>query len=333
MKKQVLALFAVLSLGTFPAIAQFAPQAPLPGSEGIAAGSPLFKEWASGCTLHRGWLDIADKSLGQPSMGTASDIYGAPHGAVLSLGDSGVAVVTFPHPIVNGQGPDFAVFENGFSNPENDTMAYLELAFVEVSSDGEHFFRFPASSPMQNTTQIDNFTYSNAIYYNNLAGKYKTGFGTPFDLEALKGTPGLDINQVTHVRIVDVVGSIDPQYASRDKDGRIINDPYPSAFASGGFDLQAVGVINSGQPATGIDAVAAGWQLRYYPNPAGNDLIVETQTGGRLQYQLTDVCGRLLRQGAFAGQTRISLAGLSSGLYFMRLDNGREHSVSRIRKQ
>ncbi|WP_118976179.1 T9SS type A sorting domain-containing protein [Taibaiella koreensis] len=333
MKKRLPILVAALALWSIPALAQFAAQVPLPGNEGIAATSTLFKEWASGCTLYRGWLDIADKSQGQPSMGSESDIYGAPHGLVLSLGDSGVAVVTFPHAIMNGPGPDFAVFENGFANPENDSMAFLELAFVEVSSDGQNFFRFPATSLMQNTTQIDNFTYSNAIYYNNLAGKYKTGYGTPFDLEELKSTPGLDVNHITHVRIVDVVGSIDPQYASRDKDGRIINDPYPSVFASGGFDLQGVGVINSDQPSSGIDPVAAGWQLKLYPNPASDVLLLEARSDERLQYQLTDVSGRPLRQGAFERQTRVSLAGLCAGLYFMQLDNGREHAVAKIRKQ
>lgn len=333
MKKIYAGLFLLLALWSTTATAQFELQAPLPGNKGIVDSSYLFKEWASGCTLYRGWLDIADKSLGQPTTGMESDVYGKPHGLVLSLGDSGVAVLTFPHSLFNGPGSDFAVFENGFSDPENDTMAFLELAFVEVSSDGQHFFRFPATSLMQDTAQIDNFTYSDARYYNNLAGKYKSRYGTPFDLEELKGTPGLDVNQITHIRIVDVTGSIDPQHASRDKDGRIINDPYPTVFSSAGFDLQGVGVINSNQPTNGIDALAARLQLQLYPNPAGNYLSVVTTGREKLQYRLTDVSGRQLLQGSFVQQTILTLSGLSSGLYFLRLDNGREHSVSKIRKQ
>jgi hypothetical protein len=313
--------------------AQFAPQVPLPGNEGIIASSPLFKEWVSGCTLYRGWLDIADKSLGQPTMGNPSDIYGPPDADVLSLGDSGVAVVTFPHTIFNGSGPDFAVFENAFADPLNDTMAYLELAFVEVSSDGIHFFRFPASCLMQDTVQLDNFAYSDARFYDNLAGKYLTGYGTPFDLDELKGTPGLDVNQVSHIRIVDVVGSIDPQYASKDKDGRIINAPYPSNFASGGFDLRGVGVISSNMPPAGIDQLAAQAALQLYPNPATDELVIRSNGKENLNYQVTDISGRNLLSGSFRNNIRINISRLLPGMYFVRLDNGREQSVSKIRKQ
>jgi hypothetical protein len=41
-----------------------------------------------------------------------------------------------------------------------------------------------------------------------------------------------------------VVGSLDDRYATYDVLGNKINDPFPTPFASGGFDLDAVGVIN-----------------------------------------------------------------------------------------
>ncbi len=314
------------------ATAQYAPQVPLPGNEGIPESSPSFKEWISGCTLQRGWLDIADKSLGKATVGVESDVYGPPGSNVLSLGDSGVAVLTFNHSIYNGPGPDFAVFENVFADPVNDTMAFLELAFVEVSSDGVNFFRFPATSLMQDTVQIDNFTYTDARLYNNLAGKYLSAYGTPFDLEELKGIPGLDVNKVTHVRIVDVIGTIDPLYATRDKDGRIINAPYPSVFASGGFDLRGLGVINSNVPAS-VNQLTADLQIRLYPNPATNYLAIETNGKTGLNYQVTDISGKSLLQGSFVKNTRIAIDGLAPGIYFVQLDNGKERSVSKIRKQ
>ena len=46
--------------------------------------------------------------------------------------------------------------------------------------------------------------------------------------------------------MVDVVGSIDPMYGTRDSLGNLINDPWPTPFATGGFDLDAVAVL---QPA------------------------------------------------------------------------------------
>ena len=198
--------------------AQFAPQAPVAGHEGIKLTDDRIAEWASGAVFERGPLDIADEGLGYPSYGDSSSPIGYPDGNILSLGDGGHAVVTFEHSIRNGNGPDFAVFENGFADPLNDTMAYLEFAFVEVSSDGVNFTRFPATCNIQDTLQSDNFTYSDARFVHNLAGKYKVQYGTPFDLEELKDISGLDINNITHMRLVDVVGSIDPDYASYDKD-------------------------------------------------------------------------------------------------------------------
>lgn len=315
--------------------AQYAPQVPLAGNEGIADTSSRFRDWASGCTLYRGWLDIADKSLGQPTLGTESNIYGPPGSGLLSLGDSGVAVVTFGHSIYNGAGADFAVFENAFANPENDTFAFLELAFVEVSSDGQNFFRFPASSAMQDTVQIDNFNYSDAHFYHNLAGKYLSRYGTPFDLDELKDKPGLDVDHITHIRIVDVIGSIDPLYASRDQEGNRINDPYPSVFPSGGFDLRGIGVINSNRPPdpTSVNTVINPLQIRIYPNPASDVVQIVARDEAPLLYRLTDISGRQLEQGTIRKSLGIPIGRQAPGLYLLYIGNGREQSVLKVSRQ
>ncbi len=75
-----------------------------------------------------------------------------------------------------------------------------------------------------------------------LAGKYRQGFGTGFDLGLLAGTAGLDIDKVQYVRIVDIVGN----GSARDSAGNVIYDPYPTT-GSAGFDLDAVGVVHFAQ--------------------------------------------------------------------------------------
>ena len=59
------------------------------------------------------------------------------------------------------------------------------------------------------------------------------------------GITNLDINNITHVKIIDVIGSINQSYASYDSQGNIINDPFPTPYETGGFDLDAIGVIHS----------------------------------------------------------------------------------------
>jgi hypothetical protein len=221
--------------------AQFPPQAGLPGSTAIHKDSAIFVGWAKQCQVFRGYIDIQNPSQGLASVGSEQNVIGIADNAVVSLGDSGFAIVTFDYPIQNQPGPDFAVFENGFINANG---AFLELAHVEVSSDGIHFVRFPSISLTDTLSQVGGFGVLDASKIHNLAGKYLLNYGTPFDLEDLKDSSNLNINHITHVKVVDVIGSISPLYRSYDSQGRPINDPYPTPFASSGFDLDAIGVIH-----------------------------------------------------------------------------------------
>ncbi|XZF15330.1 T9SS type A sorting domain-containing protein [Chitinophagaceae bacterium MMS25-I14] len=296
------------------ASAQYAPQAGVAGSTAISQSSSLFTGWATHCDVQRGWMDINNKTLGPVSAGDSSFAVGAPDGFIVSLGDSGVAVLTFAHPLVNGTGPDFAVFENGFANPANAEEAYLELAFVEVSSDGINYFRFPATSLTPDTGQIAGVgTYMNARALNNLAGKYIGTYGTPFDLQDLAGKPGLNVNNITHVRLVDVVGSLGA-HASYDSAGHKINDPYPTAFPTGGFDLDAVGVIN--QANTAVNQVTANTGILVYPNPATDKIIVRLPPATQAVITVADITGKVLQQISGGETTEISLAAYAHGLYY-----------------
>ncbi|MGD9720677.1 MAG: hypothetical protein AB7O59_16260 [Pirellulales bacterium] len=221
----------------------FAPAAGQPGSTAVANNSPTIAAWASGVAeLARGPLDIANPPGGLASFGTGAEALGPATGVatqVVSLGDGGHITLTFAQPIFDGPGFDLAVFENGFSD------TFLELAFVEVSSNGSDFLRFDAVSQTPTATQIGSFSALDPTNLDNLAGKYRAGFGTPFDLAQLAGRSlAVDVNHITFVRIVDVVGAILPAFGSLDSLGTLVNDPYPTAFASGGFDLDGVAALH-----------------------------------------------------------------------------------------
>ena len=227
--------------------AQFAPAQDQPGTTAMHADSSAFVAWATGCVAEPGPMNITNPGAGNAGTGwPASNVIGYPEGTmgVTCLGDGGMATVTFRSPICNREGPDFAVFENGFENAQAPGYWFLELGFVEVSSDGENFFRFPAYSNTQTETQLDGMGCIDPSQIHNLASKYGAMYGTPFDLDEVPDDPLLDKEHITHVRIVDVVGCIDPEYATYDCQGHPVNDPWPTAFASGGMDLDAVGVIH-----------------------------------------------------------------------------------------
>jgi hypothetical protein len=297
---------------------------------GISMSDPNIVAWAVGCEVVRGYINISNPDLGVVTFGSESNAVGEAKssvsgdaGGVVSLGDGGIATLTFDSNsyISNGEGDDFAVFENG-------NASYLELAFAEVSSDGIHFFRFDSVSLTPTNVQVGGLGTLDPTHIHNLAGKHPQGYGTGFDLEELKDVNDLlDVNSITHIRLVDVVGFVEPadfnsdgtvdvldysifaaaygsrigdadwnrdcdihrvwrddvvppyyedpdglidlsdfqvflrkwlngnDYSSDDMYGYQINDPWPTAFwypypgeyyglYSGGFDLDAVGVIN-----------------------------------------------------------------------------------------
>ena len=251
-------------------VAQFAPPAGQDGTTAIHADSTAFVAWASSSSLERGWVNIADTSLGKVSVGSGDFALDKADLSIVSLGDGGQATLGFTVPIINGPGYDFAVFENGFDD------FFLELAFVEVSSDGEQFFRFPATSLTQTETQIETFDILEAQKLNNLAGKYRGGYGVPFDLEELAQIEDLNVNHIVVVRIIDVVGSIANEHANFDTDGNKVNDPWPTSFDSGGFDLDALGVIHNEESNNVTDLTAEGKML-VYPNPFTNNLFMSAK--------------------------------------------------------
>lgn len=287
------------------------------GCDAINYTDNRIKAWATGCTVVRGSRNVSDPDAAPVDYGTEDAGVGPASDNTMnavSLGDGGMATLTFEYPITNGEGYDFAVYENSFDD------YFLELAFVEVSSDGETFVRFPATSLTQTHTQIGSIGQVDATFINNLAGKYRVGWGTPFDLEELRDSANLDINNITHVRIIDVVGSIDPQYGSYDAFGHLVNDPFPTVSHSGGFDLEGVCVLN--QNITGIEEVSES-SMKLYPNPANNRarLTIAPQAN-RNEAVLYDVTGRkVVAYTVEAGATGIELntSTLANGVYMLRL--------------
>lgn len=308
-----------IALSQFIAVAQFAPPVGQPGTTAIHKDSSVFVAWATSCEVIRGLQDISNASLGYANAGDSTMATGMPGNGIVSLGDGGIATLTFANPIVNGTGYDFAVFENGFDD------YFLELAFVEVSSNGINFFRFKSVSLSDTVVQIGSFGSLDATKINNLAGKYRAMYGTPFDLEELKNEPGLNVNSITHIRIIDVVGCIQDVYARRDDYGNKINDPWTTPFSSGGFDLDAVGIIH--QQTVGFDGkvtIGSGsGQIKIFPNPAIREATISSSSGTINAIEIFNAFGERIYKSSAAlipnELINIDLSFHSSGVYFVKV--------------
>lgn len=301
--------------------AQFAPPAGQEGSTAIYADSSLFVDWASECHLQRGWVTVADTSLGKTSYGSNLSALGKADNDVVSLGDGGMATVKFNKPVTNGAGYDFAVFENAFDDD------FLELAFVEVSSDSINFFRFPAVSNTQTDTQVETFGTLDATQIHNLAGKYRLFYGVPFDLDELKDVPGLDVNNIVAIRLIDVVGSINDTFCTFDSEDNKINDPWPTPFESGGFDLDAVGVIHNNATSVQTNPLQT---LNIYPNPCIDRVFV---SGKILGIRIFDLSGKLLKTVSSSTIKSVDVSELPKGFLLLDIEKtNRLHQIFKLIK-
>jgi len=273
--------------------------------------NPIFRGWATAVVEYapadQTWLGLGvwndpTKALG-PATGQSFD--------VVSLGElerkeidqglppGSITLAFGPAAIRNGKGYDFAVFENAFISQFTTQMGsaqgqmLAELAYVEVSTNGRDFVRFPGVSRTPGPVgPYGTIAISNI---HNLAGKHPNAnglcTGTPFDLEDLADLPRVragivDLNDIRYVRLVDVPGSghfFDEAAGQIDPATGPDWAPYPSnhpiydmwpTWGSGGFDLEAVGVLHEQEHAADLNLdgtvnyhdlalLAGAWQSRF----------------------------------------------------------------------
>lgn len=206
-----------------------------PQSGAVAIDDPRIAAWAAGWSepIARGadldpGTDDPRCALG-PATGDPLD--------TASLGNGGALTMVMPFAVEDGPGPEFAIFENGFSDQ------FLELAFVEVSSDGEHFARF--DSLALDMAPVGPYATLDASRIAGLAGHFRAGFGTPFDLADLRVAPAVqsglvDLSAIAFVRVVDIVGD----GLTTDSFGHPIYDPTP-VWGTAGFDLDAIAILGA----------------------------------------------------------------------------------------
>ncbi len=323
--RKILSIFLVVL--PLLSVAQFAPPAGQEGTTAIHADSSAFVAWATGCVVERGPVRIDKPQNGVASYGTDTDGVGKANETFVSLGDGGNAVLTFASPICDGPGPDFAVFENPIENAQQPGFYFLEMGFVEVSSDGVNYVRFPAVSNVVESPQIGSFGCVEPQLVHNFAGKYIVLYGTPFDLSELPDNALLDKNNVTHVRIVDVVGCIQPEYATYDSEGHIVNDPWPTPFESSGFDLDAVGVIHDQAHYNAVDDIA-NETLIIYPNPVVDVLTVKTDDAVSIV-----VCSMMGQCLVSSESNTVDVSSLPSGVYVAYIQTNGKIAIKKFLKK
>lgn len=192
--------------------------------------SGVVEELDSGIDAGDPWADRVVRFAPGPGAGFGQDLFpgvvlGAPSGQgdtsgslnVLSLGKNGVIELEFVDLVaIDGPGVDLLVFENGFS-------AFLETGAVEVSEDGVDWRAFPCGAAMD--AGVTGCAGTGPVFANPELGISGTD-------PSVAGGDGFDLSQVglTRARFVRITDT---------GANRFYGPP------GGGFDLDAVAVVNS----------------------------------------------------------------------------------------
>jgi hypothetical protein len=143
---------------------------------------------------------------------------------VLSFGRGGSIVIGFGgNSIIDGQGPDFVVFENPFFAAGNPDEVFAELGEVSVSMDGRTWVTFPCAEEATPPAGCAGYSpvFANADLGISSFDPAASG-GDTFDLA------GVGVNEARFVRIRDLEGK--------------------GAAPSAGFDLDAISVLHGSAP-------------------------------------------------------------------------------------
>ncbi len=194
-----------------------------------------------------------DNVLGAPSRNASYTVPAVSPDEICSLGLGGEIVLAFTNnAIVNGDGPDFTVFENAFEilyGPRAGEI-FAEPGKVAVSKDGINFFEFPFDSLSLEGCAGVTPTNGNADPTNP-----DSSGGDSFDLSDV----GLDT--AYFVKITDITSLILSD----------TSHPYYD-YTANGFDLDAVAAINSVGIISGITnpenpSTVNDFKINIFPNP------------------------------------------------------------------
>jgi hypothetical protein len=279
--------FAVLALGVFLSF----------GGAVHAATDPwldVVREFSPGAFAGFGQTELPWIVLGPPVPG------GLVQGStdVVALGDGGSIEVSFRDNIVfDGPGDDLVIYENAFHIGSPTGELFTEYAYVEVSTDGLEWTRFPVD-----LLTGEGLAGRTAVLQEPADPLDPAAGGDRFDI----GELGLDF--VRHVRLIDAGAEIDD-----------VGNYAPSANRAG-FDLDAAAAIHSTPPAKVTGLVIAGSE------PVARALVrLVPLDGGRRKRRRTDAAGRfefanVIPVGDYRVRARRRRVGIASTDIYLDLD-------------
>jgi len=114
------------------------------------------------------------------------------------------------------------------------------------------------------------------------------------------------------------------------------NPDYSIQFANTGTWESATGYNNLMQIITlstlGIEDVLLNNNLSIYPNPASDFITIKLNNSDKEKIQIYDIMGRLVKEVSISNNQKLDISKLSSGVYFVRLNNNKSSTHKFIKQ-
>ncbi len=126
-----------------------------------------------------------------------------------------------------------------------------------------------------------------------------------------------------------MIGSIDTAIGTRDAHDNIVNDPYPTAFFSAGFDLNSIGVIHNILTDTNTNSSAriTKSNIELYPNPSSHfiKLTSKSVVQDYASFVIYNPLGQIvMHKVQFDLKDAINIEQLPSGKYHIQIYSGNQ---------
>jgi hypothetical protein len=126
------------------------------------------------------------------------------------------------------------------------------------------------------------------------------------------------------------------------KQSQLIHGADQKQYTSTGDGLYYVIVTDSGctsEPSdvftiTGVETIKCKGLVEVYPNPVSQNLtVVSVENGTSVDYEFTDLSGRVITKGNFIGKTVIETGSFNPGVYLLKIDNKKTSEIVKIIKE
>lgn len=109
---------------------------------------------------------------------------------------------------------------------------------------------------------------------------------------------------------------------------------YVKAYdVAGGFTSSNTQTFTINAIVSGLEQSELNSTIKVYPNPVGNELFIESAKNERMNFEIINSIGQVVYRGILLDKTVVQTSGFNSGIYIIKLENGKTYEFKKILKK